>query len=144
MKLINYISIIFIFLFYFFGNAQDEKSPSYFSNKLQYNIEQLQINTSKSYQSILEEKNSTISLRQIGDENSANIYNKYANGEHTINQIGNRNNYQFFNYTNKQIINLGIMQTGDHNLLKIMGANSMFQGLKIFQFGGAEMSVINF
>jgi hypothetical protein len=57
MKLINYISIIFIFLFYFFGNAQDEKSPSYFSNKLQYNIEQLQINTSKSYQSILEEKN---------------------------------------------------------------------------------------
>ena len=119
MKLINYISIIFIFLFYFFGNAQDEKSPSYFSNKLQYNIEQLQINTSKSYQSILEEKNSTISLRQIGDENSANIYNKYANGEHTINQIGNRNNYQFFNYTNKQIINLGIMQTGDHNLLKI-------------------------
>ncbi|MBT4414389.1 hypothetical protein SAMN04487762_0777 [Polaribacter sp. Hel1_33_78] len=144
MKLINYISIIFIFLFYFFGNAQDEKSPSYFSNKLQYNIEQLQINTSKSYQSILEEKNSTISLRQIGDENSANIYNKYANGEHTINQIGNRNNYQFFNYTNKQIINLGIMQTGDHNLLKIMGANSMFQDLKIFQFGGAEMSVINF
>lgn len=144
MKLINYISIIFIFLFYFFGNAQDEKSPSYFSNKLQYNIEQLQINTSKSYQSILEEKNSTISLRQIGDENSANIYNKYANGEHTINQIGNRNNYQFFNYTSKQIINLGIMQTGDHNLLKIMGANSMFQDLKIFQFGGAEMSVINF
>ncbi|KGL61341.1 MULTISPECIES: hypothetical protein [unclassified Polaribacter] len=144
MKLINYISIIFIFLFYFFGNAQDEKSPSYFSNKLQYNIEQLQINTSESYQSILEEKNSTISLRQIGDENSANIYNKYANGEHTINQIGNRNNYQFFNYTNKQIINLGIMQTGDHNLLKIMGANSMFQDLKIFQFGGAEMSVINF
>lgn len=144
MKLINYISIIFIFLFYFFGNAQDEKSPSYFSNKLQYNIEQLQINTSKSYQSILEEKNSTISLRQIGDENSANIYNKYANGEHTINQIGNRNNYQFFNYANKQIINLGIMQTGDHNLLKIMGANSMFQDLKIFQFGGAEMSVINF
>jgi hypothetical protein len=144
MKLINDISIIFIFLFYFFGNAQDEKSPSYFSNKLQYNIEQLQINTSKSYQSILEEKNSTISLRQIGDENSANIYNKYANGEHTINQIGNRNNYQFFNYTNKQIINLGIMQTGDHNLLKIMGANSMFQDLKIFQFGGAEMSVINF
>mgnify|MGYP003993923001 FL=1 len=144
MKLINYISIIFLFLFYFFGNAQDEKSPSYFSNKLPYNIEQLQINTSKSYQSILEEKNSTISLRQIGDENSANIYNKYANGEHTINQIGNRNNYQFFNYTNKQIINLGIMQTGDHNLLKIMGANSMFQDLKIFQFGGAEMSVINF
>jgi len=144
MKLINYISIIFIFLFYFFGNAQDEKSPSYFSNKLQYNIEQLQINTSKSYQSILEEKNSTISLRQIGDENSANIYNKYANGEHTINQIGNRNNYQFFNYTNKQIINLGIMQTGNHNLLKIMGANSMFQDFKIFQFGGAEMSVINF
>ena len=144
MKLINYISIIFIFLFYFFGNAQDEKSPSYFSNKLQYNIEQLQINTSKSYQSILEEKNSTISLRQIGDENSANIYNKYANGEHIIYQIGNRNNYQFFNYTNKQIINLGIMQTGDHNLLKIMGANSMFQDLKIFQFGGAEMSVINF
>ena len=144
MKLINYISIIFIFLFYFFGNAQDEKSPSYFSNKLQYNIEQLQINTSESYQSILEEKNSTISLRQIGDENSANIYNKYANGEHTINQIGNRNNYQFFNYNNKQIINLGIMQTGDHNLLKIMGANSMFQDLKIFQFGGAEMSVINF
>jgi hypothetical protein len=36
------------------------------------------------------------------------------------------------------------MQTGDHNLLKIMGANSMFQDLKIFQFGGAEMSVINF
>ena len=144
MKLINHISIILIFLFYFLGNAQDEKSPSYFSNKLHYNIAQLQTNTSNTYQSILQEKNSRILLTQIGDENSANIYNKYANGEHTIYQIGDGNNYQFFNYYNKQPINLGVMQAGDYNLLKIIGANSMFQNLKILQFGGAKISVINF
>jgi hypothetical protein len=39
---------------------------------------------------------------------------------------------------------LGVLQTGDSNLLKITGTNSMSQNIIISQFGGAKMSIINY
>ncbi|KGL58670.1 hypothetical protein [Polaribacter sp. Hel1_85] len=143
MKSIKKISIIFLFLFSLLVSAQDEKLPNYFSEQLQLNTQQLQGDISNSFQVNKEKTLSTISLKQIGDENIANINSKYTNGEHTLFQIGDGNNYQFLN-NSSQPINLGVLQAGNDNLLKIVGTNSMFQNLQIYQFGGAKMSIINY
>jgi len=116
-------------------NAQDEKLQSYFSNQLHYTIAQSQAYTTNNSQRTSQQNSSTISLKQIGAENVANIYNRYAKGEPAISQIGDKNNYQFSNYYNKQPINLGVLQTGNHNLLNRIGTNSMFQDPRIVQFG---------
>ena len=144
MKAINNISYILIFLISFLVNAQDEELQSYFSNQLHYNIEQSQAYATNNSQRTSQQNSSTISLKQIGAENLANIYNRYAQGEHTVSQIGDKNKYQFSNYYNKQPINLGVLQTGNDNLLKIIGTNSMFQDLKIVQFGGADINVVSY
>ena len=144
MKPVNNISIIFIFLFSFLVQAQDEKSFSFFSDQQQFGIEQLQVNTSNSSDCTSQNKISTISLKQVGDGNVANIYNSCVGGNQIIYQIGDKNNYQFFNNTNSELINLGVLQKGNDNFLKITGANSLFQNFAISQFGGAKMSVINY
>ena len=141
MDSIKKISIVFIFLFSFLMNAQNEKSSSYFSDQLKYNTQQLQGATISDYQSESQITISTISLKQIGNKNTVNIN---SSGNHTVYQIGDRNNYQFLNYSNNQSVNLGVLQTGDSNLLKITGTNSMSQNIIISQFGGAQMSIINY
>jgi hypothetical protein len=73
MDSIKKISIVFIFLFSFLMNAQNEKSSSYFSDQLKYNTQQLQGATISDYQSESQQTISTISLKQIGDKNSVNI-----------------------------------------------------------------------
>ena len=38
----------------------------------------------------------------------------------------------------------GVLQTGNSNLLKIKGTNSLFKNLVITQFGGAKISINNY
>lgn len=145
MRVINKVIVVLALLFSVLVKAQNEKLPSYFSNDLQLSQIELSEKYNNDFQVRVQEANSTIiSLRQIGNENIANIDNKLAQGKHKVYQIGNKNNYQFLNYRNNQQINLGILQTGNANSLKIIGTNSMFNNLKIAQFGGAKMSIINY
>ena len=145
MKSLKKLIVVFVFLFSTFVVSQNEKIPSYFSNELQSNNTQLiSGGTNNSFNTRLEERISTISLKQIGNENIANIDDKLAQGEHKVYQIGNNNNYQFLNHRSSTQINLGVLQTGDANSLKVVGINSMFKNLKIAQFGGAKMSIINY
>jgi hypothetical protein len=144
MNSIKKISIVLIFMFSFLMNAQLEKSPSYFSDQLKYNTQQLQGSTTGDLQCESQQTISTISLKQIGNENFVNIDDRNTSGNHTVYQIGDRNNYQFLNYSNNQSVNLGVLQTGDSNLLKITGTNSMSQNIIISQFGGAKMSITNY
>ena len=125
-------------------NAQVEKTPSYFSDQLKYNTQQLQGSTTSDLQSESQQTISTISLKQIGNENIINIDDNHASGNQIVYQIGDRNNYQFLNNSTNQPVNLGVLQTGDSNLLKITGTNSMSQNLIISQFGGAKMSITNY
>lgn len=144
MRFIQKILLATAFLLSSIISAQDEKLPSYFSDQLQFNnIQQIgTIDTNLLTKS--QERTSTILLKQIGDENIANIDNKLAQGEHKVYQIGNENNYQFLNYRNNLPINLGVLQTGNSNSLRIIGTNSMFRNLRITQFGGARMSITNY
>ena len=144
MKLIKKILIVFVLLLSVFAKAQDEKLPSYFSSDKQLNMLQLSESTTSSFSNNQEKEVSAISLKQIGDKNVANINDKFSNGAHKVYQIGDKNNYQFLNYRNTQLMNLGVLQTGNSNLLKIRGTNSLFKNLKIAQFGGAKMSIINY
>lgn len=144
MKLIKKVLIVFTLLFTFLVQSQEEKVPSYFSNTVDLNLLQLTGSSHDDFQNKLQEKTSTISLKQIGDENKVTINDKNSYGEHSVYQKGNHNDYQFFNYKNNEVINLGIMQTGNSNLLKITGTNSLFRNLTITQFGGVKMSVVNY
>lgn len=144
MKSIKKLIIVFVFLFSIIVKAQDEKVPSYFSNELELNNTQLasktNVNSHEKYQEVI----STISLKQIGNENVANVENRLAQGKHEVFQIGNNNNYQFLNYKNNIQVNLGVFQIGNENSLKIVGVNLMSRNLKIIQFGGVEMNVISY
>ncbi len=145
MRIMNKVIVVLALLFSIVVKAQDEKLPSYFSNDLQLNQIELSEKFNNSFQVRAQEENSTIiSLRQIGNENVANIENRLTQGKHKVYQIGNKNNYQFLNYRNNQQINLGVLQTGDANSLRIIGTNSMFSNFNIAQFGGAKMSIINY
>lgn len=144
MKLIKGILIVFVLLFSVLVKAQDEKLPSYFSSDKQLSTLQLFESTTGSFSNRQQEEVSTISLKQIGDKNVANINDKFSKGAHKVYQIGDKNNYQFLNYRKTQSMNLGVLQTGNSNLLKIKGTNLLFKNLKIAQFGGAKMSIINY
>lgn len=144
MKSIKKILLVFVFLFSVLVQGQDEKVPSYFSNQIKLNTLQLETNTVSDFQNRSQEVTSIISLKQIGNENVANIDDKVSYGEHNVLQLGNNNNYQFLNYRSNQTINLGVQQTGNSNSLKIKGTNSLFKNLKITQFGGTKMSIINY
>jgi len=144
MKSIKKIIIVFVFLFSILANAQNEKIPSYFSNELELNNKQLINRIVNDFRIRSQEVVSTISLSQIGNKNVARIDDKLAQGAHQVYQIGNNNNYQFLNSRNNQQINLEVLQTGNANSLNITGVNSMFKNLRIVQFGGAKMSVINY
>ncbi|MCT4699024.1 hypothetical protein [Tenacibaculum haliotis] len=144
MKLIKGILIVFVLLFSVLVKAQDEKLPSYFSSDKQLSTLQLFESATGSFSNRQQEEVSTISLKQIGDKNVANINDKFSKGTHKVYQIGDKNNYQFLNYRNTQSMNLGVLQTGNSNLLKIKGTNSLFENLKIAQFGGAKMNIINY
>ena len=144
MESIIKIITVFVFLFSFPVEAQEEKAPSYFSNQIELNKMQLTVNTPNNFQNRSQEKISTISLKQIGDKNFAKIDDKRAYGSHKVYQIGNNNNYQFLNYRNNEQINLSVSQKGNSNSLNIKGTNLMFRNIKITQFGGAKMSVVNY
>lgn len=145
MLIFKKIIIVFVFLFSAVVQGQEEKLPSYFSNQeIQLNNERINNDSSINFKNKSQEFISTISLKQIGDENIAKINDRASLGEHKVYQIGDRNNYQFINYGNSMPINLGVLQTGDENLLKIHGTNSIFKNLKISQFGGAKMRITNY
>ena len=144
MKSIKKVLIVFVFLFTVLVQSQEEKVPSYFSNTTELNLLQLTGNSVDDFQNKLQEKTSAISLKQIGNENNVTINDKNSYGEHKVYQLGNQNNYQFLNYKNNEFINLGIKQTGNSNLLKITGTNSLFKNLTITQFGGTKMSIVNY
>lgn len=144
MMVVKKVLVVFSFLFSIIINAQNEKLPSYFSNQQNGMIKQLNIDFSNKDQSKAEKNISTISLIQVGDENQANIINKGVGGKHEVSQIGDKNNYQFTNYRGNRFVNLNISQRGDFNSLKIIGSNSIFNNLKITQFKGVKMKVINY
>lgn len=146
--MLTFKKVVFAFMFMILATTvqgQDEKLPSYFSNEeLQLNNLNIVGDFSYDFKTKSKEVISTISLKQIGDENIAKIDDRASLGKHKVYQIGDRNNYQFINYRNTMSIDLGILQTGNENSLRIQGTNSIFKNLKIAQFGGARMSIINY
>lgn len=145
------ITIIFFLLFLVnSGYSQTEKLPSYFSNGETNQQKDIQLsndadNTSGNQNHSSRDFNySSIRLKQIGDENIANIDNKVGGGAQKVYQIGDKNNYQFLNYRNNLPINYGVLQLGNYNSLKVLGSNTLFSSMNIIQTGGAKMSVVNF
>ncbi len=143
MRLLKLIVVLFVFYLPIKTKAQEEKLPSFF-NSNEETVEVFVPTQENSIQFRDFQKNSTVTLKQIGDENKANIQNRSALGEHKVFQLGDRNNYEFLNYNNVNSVNLGVLQYGNDNSLKMVGTNSMSNGLSIIQFKGAKLEMLNY
>jgi len=75
--------------------------------------------------------NNLLNISQIGNNNHINV--KANSNIQNINQNGNHNNYEFISYNGKKDLNFEIQQSGNYNLIQVLGENSIIDNLKIVQ-----------
>lgn len=150
MKKVRFI--IFLVFSSLFLNvfSQEEKLPDYFNNDKDNQevrfVENKTINSDynlEQYQSRSTSQISLVSLKQIGDENTAEI-NYNTTGKQRIYQIGDNNAYGFSNYFNNSNFNIDVLQGGNNNSLEVLGTNSIINNMKVIQFNGSTLSVISY
>lgn len=71
-------------------------------------------------------------LNQIGNSNEIDIKLNGADSQ-IVNQLGNKNYYNFINYYNSSSSNINIIQQGNANNLQIYGENSIIKNMSIVQ-----------
>ena len=103
------------------------------------NIASTQISSSQ--EKLNTEYKSVISVIQEGDENDANII---ISGEkkQVLNQIGNKNNYEYYTYENDIKSNTKITQNGDNNDIQIYGQNNLTKNMSIKQNANNQTIII--
>ena len=137
MKNIDNIVFAFVMLFgVLFSNiiAQTADENTYIINQyFQSNKEASLVLGSKGLDpSILQSKNNSLLLNQVGNNNQIDIRSS-VNDTQTVGQIGNKNDYQFINYYNNDVSNFNILQQGNSNSVQIYGENSIVKNLGIVQ-----------
>jgi len=137
MKNIDNIVFAFVMLFgVLFSNiiAQTADENTYIINQyFQSNKEASLVLGSKGLDpSILQSKNNSLLLNQVGNNNQIDIRSS-VNDTQTVGQIGNKNDYQFINYYNNEVSNFNILQQGNSNSVQIYGENSIVKNLGIVQ-----------
>jgi len=85
---------------------------------------------------------SFVNLVQVGNENSIYIRSLQTGDNQEINQTGNENNYEYYNYYSKEASNLNVNQEGNQNSLQIFGENSLMKNAIINQKSDLKSVVI--
>jgi hypothetical protein len=139
MKKCNYILIITLGLFFatsYLLNAQQltDENTLIINQYFQLNNQQTAKlnNPNLATSSKFNQFNNLVNLNQVGNDNQITIQQK-GNDSQTINQIGNKNNYNFINYFNSTPSNFNIIQQGNSNNLQIFGENSIINNISIIQ-----------
>lgn len=122
------VLIVFISINSFAQNLSDENSnliESYF---------QLQtITTEAPAQATLHQNlGSDVTVVQTGNYNTSYILTN-SNSKQTVNQIGNRNNYEYYTYYNSNPSEVNTYQLGNNNDIQIFGQNELSKNINIFQ-----------
>lgn len=85
---------------------------------------------------------SYVNLVQAGDENSIYIRSLQTGDSQVVNQTGNQNNYEYYNYYSKENSNLNVNQEGTLNSLQVFGENSLMKDAIINQKSDFKSIVI--
>jgi len=85
---------------------------------------------------------SYVSTVQVGNENSVYINSLQTGDQQVINQTGNQNNYEYYNYYSNENSNLNVNQEGTLNSLQVFGENSMMKNAVINQKSSFKSIVI--
>lgn len=124
----------------------EEKVPDFFEKESVTTIEQIQFSNSNLLDNNFlqqRETKSNIVLKQYGSNNKSNIVNNTFSNQKII-QYGNKNVFDYRDFTYNNSMSIGVLQAGNNNNLRVLGANSIFSDAKIIQKGGAKATVINF
>lgn len=124
----------------------EEKVPDFFEKESATTIEQIQFSNSNLLDNNFlqqRETKSNIVLKQYGSNNKSNIVNNTFSNQKII-QYGNKNVFDYRDFTYNNSMSIGVLQAGNNNNLRVLGANSIFSDAKIIQKGGAKATVINF
>ncbi|PCI31295.1 MAG: hypothetical protein COB60_12145 [Flavobacteriaceae bacterium] len=78
-------------------------------------------------------KNLKENIVQVGNNNSIQLYDLTATIK--INQFGNSNSMEFFSYYGRENVSYNVDQIGTHNSIQVVGSNSLFERIKIYQKG---------
>ncbi len=84
---------------------------------------------------------SEVVLSQTGNYNYAYI-NSGKNNKQKINQLGNRNNYEYYSYYNSNPTLVNTLQLGENNDIQIFGQNELTKNLNIIQNTNDKMIII--
>ena len=76
---------------------------------------------------------SYVNLVQIGNENGIYIKSLQTGDSQVVNQVGNNNNYEYYNYYSKENSSLNVNQEGTLNSLQVFGENSLMKNAIINQ-----------
>ena len=81
-------------------------------------------------------------VTQTGNENNTYINTLQAGDQQVINQKGNQNNYEYYNYYSQENSNMTIHQNGNKNSLQVFGENSLMKNATINQKSDFKSMVI--
>ncbi len=79
---------------------------------------------------------------QTGNKNNTYINSLQSGDQQIVNQKGNQNNYEYYNYYSQENSNLIINQEGNQNSLQIFGENSLMKNTIINQKSSFKSVVI--
>ena len=85
---------------------------------------------------------SYVNLVQRGVENKTYINSLQTGDNQAVNQTGNENNYEYYNYYSVENSNLIINQEGNQNSLQLFGENSLMKNAIINQKSSFKSLVI--
>ena len=86
--------------------------------------------------------NSYVTIVQTGDENEAYINAVQSGDQQVVNQNGNQNSYEYYNYYSQGDSNMIINQEGNQNSLQIYGENSLMKKALINQQSNFQTLII--
>ena len=136
----NKYTIIFLFLVNFtIYSQQIDENTLVINNYFQEVNEKLTIDDPSLLKTNVQ---SYVNLVQVGNENNIYINSLQVGDNQTINQVGNQNNYEYYNYYSKENSNLNVNQEGILNSLQIFGENSLMKNATINQKSNFKTVVI--
>ncbi len=105
-----------------------------------------QVNTENSFNANPSNLNTNVQsyaqVVQIGDHNKTNINSLQTGDQQVVNQVGDQNNYEYYNYYSTENTNMIINQEGNQNSLQIFGENSLMKNAVINQKSNFKSLVI--
>ena len=76
---------------------------------------------------------SYVEIVQTGKENNIHINSLQNGDEQVVNQTGQKNNYEYYNYYSNENSSMQVNQEGNLNSVQVFGENSLMKDAKINQ-----------